>query len=47
MLPVDAGVLLIVVGMDKSSLTVQSFDFPGLINFVWKNYGSKKTVFVP
>ena len=45
MLYIDAGVFLIVMGMDKSSLTVQGFDFLGLINFVWKKHVSKKTVF--
>lgn len=44
MLPVGNGVILIMKGMDKSSLTVQGFDFLGLINFLWKNCGSRKSV---
>lgn len=45
MLPLDAGVWIMEMGKDKCNLTVQSFDFLGLVNFVWNNYGSKTTVF--
>lgn len=44
MLLVDAEVVLIVMGKVKSSLTVQTFEFLDLINFVQMMYGSKKSV---
>lgn len=44
-LPVDAGGLIIEMGRDKCNLAVQSFDFLGLVNFVWNNMGPKQLSF--